>query len=484
MSDVQAVRLNMRSDDLDASRPAGSHRDGVKDQWEKCLTALKTALPSQTIQTWFLPIKPVSLIDETLILTLPSRFFQEWIESHYGELFKEAIAAAFGETVQVKFLIVSEQEEQQQIAAAAPSPEEDAGGEQTAMPAPEACDFDHRFHFDNFFGGMENQFALKATQHVARQPGTTEYNPLLIQGDIGTGKTHLLHAFGNHLHEHRTETRQILLSGEGFLHEYVNALQSNRTNQFIAQMTAANVFYLDDIHFLANKTKSQEGLLFVISELLKRKAQIVITSQLAPNQLIQFNPKLIAFLQKGLVVNLASCDYNTREQIIRHHLEKNGLRLEEKIIFYLAEHLQNNVHQLHSVMVRLVAQMSLLGKSMTLEEVRYIISRICPQDGAGTPGVSPHQEIRIDSIVTATSNFFNIPVDILQGVSRKQKLINARQIAIYLCRELTSESLSAIGYHFSNLNHASVLYSYNKVKQNMTQNPRLKSTVDKIKSLL
>lgn len=484
MSDVQAVRLNMRSDDVDASRPAGSHREGVEDQWEKCLTVLKAALPSQTIQTWFLPIKPVSQIDETLLLTLPSRFFQEWIESHYGELFKEATAAAFGEAVQVKFLIVSEQEEQQQLAATAPRTEEAHAADPAAAATPEACDFDHRFRFDNFFGGMENQFALKATQHVARQPGITEYNPLLIQGDTGTGKTHLLHAFGNHLHTHRPEIRQTLLSGEGFLHEYINALQNNRINQFIAQMTAVNVFYLDDIHFLANKNKSQEGLLFVISELLKRKAQLVISSQLAPNQLVQFNPKLIAFLQKGLVVNLASCDYSTREQIIRHHLKKNDLRLDEKIIFYLAENLQENVHQLHSVMVRLVAQMSLLGKSLTLDEVRYIISRICPQEGEGVPGVPPHREIRIDSIVNATSNFFNIPVDILQGVSRKQKLINARQIAIYLCRELTSESLSAIGYHFSNLNHASVLYSYNKVKQNIAQNPRLKSTVDKIKSLL
>lgn len=493
MNQVQAVRLNILSGN--ASRrtlsPLSSSGSSSKERWEQCLVNLQEELPAQTIQTWFSPIIPISFINDVLILKLPSRFFYEWIDSHYGHIFRKSIAKAFGQDTRTEFVIANDAPDHTpQENAPAPVVEEEAEETPVAPPALKIqsvrppCDFNHRFLFANFYGSGDNRFAIKAAEHVARHPGTADYNPLIVQGEVGSGKTHLIHAFGNYLQERSPDNQVVFFRCEQFLHEYVNALQGNRINKFIATIMPARVFLLDDIQFLANKNKSQEGLLFIISELIKRGAQIVISSNVAPNMLSQFNPKLIAFMQQGLVVDLPKSDYTIREKIIRHHLDKNNIRLDESIIHFLSEQFTHNIHHLHSVVVRIVAQISILGKSLTLNEVKYIISQMCPQENIGAATKFYRKETGIEEIVNATANYFNIPVDILQGVSRKQKVIQARQIAIYLCRELTNESLNAIGYHFSNLHHASVLYAYNKISQSKDTVLKTRATIEKIKAML
>lgn len=485
MSQVQAVRLNMIHENEEKSAASSSQDSSVKGLWKRCLSLIEEELPPQTIQTWFAPITPVSFNKETLILRLPSRFLLEWVEPNYGELLRTSIFRVFGENTIVEFLIASSSnetiepfwDEDEQKAAVSLT------GLDKRVLKPQS-DTDHHFTFGNFFCLSENEFSRKAALHVAQNLGKAKYNPLVIYGGIGSGKTHLLHALGNHIKDNHPNKRLVLMTSEQFVHEYVFALQNNQINKFMKSMMSVDVFLLDDIQTMFNKVKSQDSVLFVISELVKKRIQVVITSNVAPNQLDKFNPRLISFLQTGLIVDLPSPEYFTREKIIRDYFEKNDIHMSDKVILFLAEALDANAHHLKSVLTRIVAQVSLTGKNLSLHEIRNIISYICPQDGLDGGGLGAPKEINIDCIVNATSSFYGVPVDILTGVSRKKKVMKTRQIAIYLCRELTGDSLSSIGYHFSNLHHASVLYAYNKVGQELLRNAKLKSEIQKIKALL
>jgi chromosomal replication initiator protein len=486
MSQVQAVRLNMIPEDYNGSKLSASSQDtSLKEKWKKCLSLIKTELPPRTIQTWFNPITPISLTDNVLILRLPSRFLLEWVEPNYGDLLRKSITQIFGENTTVEFLIASSSKEE-------PEPYLDEEEKEAAVSLMEDSgkshefhsDLDHQFTFENYFCVQENDFPREAALHVAHNLGKAKFNPLVFYGGTGVGKTHLIHALGNYIKKQHRKKRLILMSGEQFVHEYVHALQSNHISKFTTSILSGDVLLLDDIQILSNKTRSQEVLLFLFLELAKKRIQVVVTTDAPPSQLIKFNSRLISFLQTGLIVDLPPVDYLTREKLVRHYFDENKVQVNDKIVHFLAENVHDNAHYLKSVLVRIFAQSSLTGKNLTLNEVRYLLSQICSQNGVENGSMSSRKEVTIDDIVNATSDFCGVPVDILVGVSRKKKVIKARQIAIYLSREYTSESLSSIGYHFSNLHHASVLYAYNKVGQELLRNARLKSEIQKIKALL
>ena len=471
-------------------QPEGSESqpESVNERWLKCLEFIEKSLPKQTVHTWFLPISPISFVDNILFLKLQSQFFQDWLDSHYRMVLDEAVRAIFGEESRVEY-IVSSDSPQKPGSQVVPSEDNQEIPVEvkvaTSSEKPLRSHLNSRFTLNNFFASQENRFVYKAVEYVAHNLATPQYNPLVIHGGIGTGKSHLLHALGNCASDNSDKARQIYMTGESFLHHYIGALQGNRINKFVNTLRNVDVFLLDNIQFLSGKVKSQEMLLFIFGELVKLDRQVVVTIDTPPNKLIRFNPRLVALLQSGLIADAHKSDRITRESIIRHHLQKNDINLEEKTIQYLSEKLNNNIHQLHAVIVRIVAQISLLGKQLSFDDVRYIVSQLCPCDACddGSPGYISRQ-VKVSDILLATSKYYDVPVDILQGISRKQRVITARQTAIYLCRELTDESLNAIGFHFSSLHHASVLYAHKKVKNSLANKPRLKSAVEKIKALL
>ncbi|RMF54895.1 MAG: chromosomal replication initiator protein DnaA, partial [Calditrichaeota bacterium] len=346
------------------------------------------------------------------------------------------------------------------------------------------CDLNHRFQFSNFFVGVENELAKKAAMAVVETPDLGNFNPLVIYGGMGTGKTHLLHAIGNRVKEKDGAKNIILFNSDLFLNQYVFALQNNQLNNFISRLLSADWLLIDDIHLLSGKLKTQEGFLYIASLLLQRGKQIVVTTNISPGVMENFNPRLIAFLQSGLIVDIPPSEQATREQIIRYHFQENNIQPREEVVHFLAENLVRNLHDLHAVLVRIIAQISLLGKEMTLNDVRYILSRMCPQAYIGEQITPTFKQISIEDVVQACSEYFKIPTDILTGVTRKKRIIKARQITIYLCRELTQESLNSIGYHFSDIHHASVLYAYKKVEEAISKDPMIKNAVQSIRAKL
>ena len=493
MSHEQSHAYSMVGKKADVSAAKSEAGETLRQQWQKCLEIIQEEVPPQSFQTWFMPILPVSLNNENLILRVPSRFFFEWLDSHYNELLNQAIATVFGEKVQTDFLITptrnSEEHKPVTNGVRDERPEEEIADSGTnsaraaAVVAQETPKFDTRYCFEHYFPGQENELALKATQAIADGTSRAEFLPLVLHGGIGTGKTYLLHAIGNAVHERDPRLRVKLMSSEQFLHEYVAAVQGKEMKKFLSRLLNCDYFLFEDLQFLSGKMKSQDELYFVLSQLAKRGASIVITINHSPARLEQFHPRLVNFCQKGLVVDLHSAQFSTRERMVRHLLTKENIHLEEKVIQFLVKNLPGNLHQLNAVMVRIVAQISLLGRGLGMKEAEFILAQFAEQ-GVNDPVANHLREISIGDICRATAQYFEIPVDILQGLSRKQRIVRARQVAIYLCREITVDSLNSIGYHFSNLHHASVLYAHKKIKNEIEKKPALKTHIDKISSLL
>ena len=465
----------------------------TEDHWQECLRLIAGASPKdraeQLIKTWFLPIKPLRFVDNTLFLSVESQFFGEWLDSHYRPVLVSAVRTVFGDDARLDF-VVKQPDPSEKKASKEPNATEPVVVPSPTKPQekvgkiPGGYRLNPQFVFENFFAAGLSYFAKKAAEHVAQNPGAQLYNPFYIHGARGTGKTHILHAIGNSLSDNYDNKKVVYMTAESFVHGYITAIQGQRINKFIAAMRSLDVLLLDNFHFLAGKMKSQEALLLILQDLLQRNKQVVLAGNVPPNLLPRFNSGLVAIAQNGLIADLHHTEVLEREGIIRHYLAKNGVTLEEAAVQFLAKSMGNDIHHLHTVLVRIIAQISILQKNLELNEIRFIVNQLCPQSEEVLQQSMPKRALRIADIIKAVSTYFDVPEDKMRGISRKQRISKARQIAIYLCRELTDESLNTIGYHFSNLHHASVLYAYNKVANDIKTNPRLRNHIDKIRAMI
>ncbi len=457
-------------------------------EWQLVLASLKENLPEQAIRTWIEPLKVVSFQNDTLLLRAPSRFIFEWVEANYGVALKQAIGKAFGLNTKIEFSIAP-------LSGAAPRPAENP--EQPLPEIPQAAikpidelvevdenqDLDSRFSLAHFscFGTAE--MAVRAAEFVAENPGKPEFNPMVFSGGEGTGKTHLLHGIGLRMAERFPTWSCRLLNGEIFLSDYVNSLRESRIEAFIKELANTRLLLLDDVDFLGGKQRSQETLVLIIKRVIRNGGQVVISSSQPPSAVPQLYSRLSALLQEGLIVELPEYNPATREDVVRRFLNRHQIDLDDPSIDYLANNGGQNMHQLHSILMRIAAQISILRTRLTLEEVTYIANRLVPR-GASLHNGQPLTRLAVPQIIEAVGEFYAVASASITGNGRKQKLVKARQTAIYLSRELTDDSLTSIGYHFSNLHHASVLYAIRKVEEKSRLEPRYKSELQKIRHRL
>ncbi len=441
--------------------------------WSQCLEDLSAQIPPQSFETWFKPIKALDYSPQELRLEVPSQFFINWVEQHYRPLLQRIVRARAGEDVQVVF-DVSEGATVEEVPHPQPLlPIESFIPKSDMVVDPIALN--PRFTFDTFVVGNSNQFAHAASKAVAEAPGKTAFNPLLVYGGVGLGKTHLLQAVASFALSHGTARKVIYISSEKFLSDFITSIQNNRTAEFSAHYRSVDLLLVDDIQFLSNKERTQEEFFHTFNTLHQRGKQIVLTCDRLPRELHGLEERLISRFLWGLVTDIQIPDLETRVAILQKKADNDGVVIPHDVILYIAQHIKSNIRELESCLIKLLAYSSLTGQEITAETAQEVLRDLID---------SARKWITIESLQETVASHFHISSDLLRARTRKKEIVVPRQIAMYLCKHLTDSSLKTIGLHFGGRDHTTVIHAHQTVEEKLQKNAQLKRDVDTILSRL
>ena len=434
-----------------------------EEVWDLALGLLIKRLPSHAINTWFVPIVPISINSEKIDLSVPSQFFLEWIESHYGDQLLSAVRVALkSERGTYRLLVTKEKkiiEGNQPVFKLKKKPKENK--------------VNKNYLFKNFIEGSNNEFAKNAAQAVARSRGEQRFNPLTVYGGVGLGKTHLLHAIGNKVLEKEPSSNVVLVTSEQFTLDFVNSLRKNKTIEFTKTYRSADVLLIDDIQFFRGKEQTQEQFFHTFNELYQSGRQIVMTSDRFPSEMKGLQDRLISRFQSGLSVDVQPPDFEIRVAILLEKSEQNGLNLKYDAIEFIARHVKNNIRDLEGAIIRILAKSSLMNREIDFSLIRDVV-----QERVGNSYLS---EVTIEDVVKKVSSLTRIKEKDITGKSRKMEIAEARQLSMYLCRNIIGTSLSNIGFYFGGRDHSTVIHAVKSIDKKQEKDSRLRNQVSSIK---
>ena len=434
-----------------------------EEVWRVTLDSLIKRLPSHAINTWFAPIVPMSIINEKIDLSVPSQFFSEWIESHYGDQLLSAVKLAFKSKQATYRLLVSKEKKTVEGIQAT----------YKTKKIPKKNNVNKNYLFKNFIEGSNNEFAKNAAQAVAKSPGEQRFNPLIIYGGVGLGKTHLLHAIGNKVYEKTPSSNIVLVTSEQFTLDFVNSLRKNKTIEFTKTYRKADVLLIDDIQFFRGKEQTQEQFFHTFNELYQSGRQIVMTSDRFPSEMKGLQDRLISRFQSGLSVDVQPPDFEIRVAILLEKSEQNGLNLQYDAIEFIARHVKNNIRDLEGAIIRILAKSSLMNKEIDFNLIRGVV-----QERVGNSNIS---ELTIEDVVKKVSSLTQVKEKDIIGKSRKMEIAEARQLSMYLCRGIIGTSLSNIGFYFGGRDHSTVIHAVKSIDKKQEKDSRLKNQINSIK---
>lgn len=454
------------------------------ESWNQSLAIIRGRVNSQSFKTWFEPIVPVSLRADTVELQVPSQFFSEWLEEHYFSLIKEALTQVTGREMGIRYLIKAEEPEE-------PAPPGDEGGQLQIFPVDQSRTaeifsqaqgqpviepaLNRRYTFDNYIKGESNQFACAAALAVANNPGGTSFNPLVIYGGVGLGKTHLVHAIGNQLLRADPSKRVLYTSSEKFTVDFVESIQRDTVSDFSNYYRSVDLLIVDDIQFFTGKEKTQDIFFHTFNTLHQLGKQIVLSSDKPPKELKGLNERLVSRFQWGLTADIQPPDLETRIAILLKKSSDDGINLSHEVMEFIATNITSNIRELEGCLISLLARASLENKKIDLDLARNVVRSIVGE-------VKTH--ITIDEIQRTVCEHLSIPPDLIRAKTRKQEIVNARQIAMYLSKELTNSSLKTIGLHFGGRDHSTVIHAYQTIEDAMKGDPKVRTLVHQLKSRL
>jgi chromosomal replication initiator protein len=331
------------------------------------------------------------------------------------------------------------------------------------------------YTFDNFIEGECNKFPRSAGLAIVKKPGGTAFNPLIIYGDVGLGKTHLAQAIGNAIVEHNEQKQVLYVTTEKFTNQVIQAIKSNALNDFMNFYQMIDTLIIDDIHFLSNRPKTQEIFFNIFNQLHQAGKQIILTSDRAPKDLTDVDNRLISRFKWGLIADIKTPDLETRKQILLQKAKKEGLELSPDIVDYICHHIKNNIRELEGVVISIVAQSTLNRRMVDLKLVKDIIKQFISQ---------VDKEISVENIKQLVAKHFELPVDKIQGKTRLREVVIARQLSMYLAKTYTNSSLKTIGDSFGGRDHSTVLYSLKAVQDMMDTDIVFKDTVTALEKKL
>jgi len=461
--------------------------------WDECLRIIRTRVNNQSFKTWFDPIIPLQFDNGIFVIQVPSQFFYEWLEEHHYSLISEVLTCILRKEIEIKYMVAPEESEMLPSIShdhiepdVSPKPQLTSELVNIAIDHSEKYPASHskhqfnpslnpRYTFEKYIKGDSNQFARAAALAVANNPGGTSFNPLVIYGGVGLGKTHLVHAIGNHSLKSSKAKRVLYVSSEKFTVDFVESIQNDSVATFSQFYRNVDLLIVDDIQFFAGKEKTQDTFFHTFNALHHLGKQIVLSSDKPPKELKGLNERLISRFQWGLTADIQPPDLETRIAILRKKSGDEGIDLPHDVVEFIASNVTSNIRELEGCLISLLARASIDGKRVDLdlakEVVRFVVGEV-------------RTHITIEEIQRAVCEHLAIPEDLLRAKTRKQEIVNARQIAMYLAKELTNSSLKTIGLHFGGRDHSTVIHAYQTVEDSMNVDPKQKALVQELKSKL
>lgn len=461
--------------------------------WNNCLEFIKDNIQPQAYRTWFEPIQAVKLTDNALSIQVPSKFFYEWLEEHYVKILKVSLTKELGETAKLVYIIKMENT----YGNKQPFTEKIPSSNRTAVKSQEVdiplnnknpelrnpfvipgirnvkieSQLNPNYSFENFLEGDSNRLARSAGLAVASKPGGTSFNPLLIFGGVGLGKTHLAHAIGVDIKDKYPEKTVLYISAEKFTQQYIDSVKKNNRNDFIHFYQIIDVLIIDDVQFLSGKTGTQDVFFHIFNHLHQNGKQVILTSDKAPVDMQDIEQRLLSRFKWGLSAELQTPDFETRVSILKNKLYRDGVDMPEDIIEYVAKNIKSNVRELEGAIISLIAQSSFNKKEITLDLARIIVEKFVK---------NTKREVSIDYIQKVVSDYFQMDIDTLQSKTRKRHIVQARQLAMFFAKKFTKASLASIGSQIGKRDHATVLHACKTVDNLSTTDKQFKKYVDDI----
>jgi len=499
--------------------------------WRACLEIIRDNISRQSFKTWFEPLKAVSLEQEgdltRLTVQLPSRFYYEWLEEHYFALLRKTITKVLGPQGRLYYNIVIEKKDEvssestgasmqlpaRQPAnepAPSPPPAQPIGTQPTpphptgaypaprrepARPAPhyhapqqmpianpfvipgiQKAQIDSQLNtsytFGRFIEGDCNRLARSASLAIAQQPGTTSFNPFLIYGGVGLGKTHLIQAIGNYVKENLKAESVLYVSSERFTNEFVQAIQHNRVSQFSLFYRQIDLLVIDDVQFFGGKEKTQEEFFHIFNALHQSGKQIVLSADRPPREIQGIEERLLSRFQWGLTADLQPPELETRIAILRRKADDDGIHFPEDVIEFIAHNIKSNIRELEGALIRLLAHATLHKREMDLALSKEVLRDMIKETRVN---------LTIEEIQRIVCEYFDIPEDLVRAKTRKREVVQARQVAMYFSKQMTQHSLKTIGLHFGGRDHSTVIHANQSVENQIETNHKFRDMIEEIR---
>ncbi len=432
----------------------------IKDIWNKTLDLIEQRISGPSFETWLKETEALSIIGDNLVIGVPTDFVKEWLENRYAQLICDVLYEVTGTRIQVTFIV----------------------GSLTTMAEPFSrvdevisAQLNPKYTFESFVIGNSNRFAHAAALAVAEAPAKA-YNPLFIYGGVGLGKTHLMHAIGHFVHRHYPGAKVVYLSTEKFTNDFINSIRDNRTVEFRNKYRNIDVLLIDDIQFLAGKESTQEEFFHTFNALHESNKQIIISSDRQPREIPTLEDRLRSRFEWGLITDIQPPDLETRAAILRKKAAIENISISDDDILLVANKITTNIRELEGALTRIKAYSSMTGQEIDEALIEKTLKDLLPS--------AENEPIRVEKIQKIVAEYFNLRIEDMKTKKRTNAVAHPRQIAMYLCRELTDLSLPKIGEEFGGRDHTTVMHAQDKVSTAIETNPNIAHQVEAIKKLL
>lgn len=437
--------------------------------WQETLGKLENELSRPSFETWLSSTSLLDIEGDTLIISVPNEFTKDWLESRYAPIIRSTVQSILGQSINLRF-VVSQPKEPENLLK-----EQPLASQKPKTENPFNKTLNPKYTFDTFVIGNSNRFAHAAALAVAESPASA-YNPLFIYGGVGLGKTHLMHAIGNAVIQRSPSTRVLYVSSEKFTNELIESIRDQNPIEFRNHYRNVDILLIDDIQFLAGKEGTQEEFFHTFNALHDANKQIIISSDRPPKEIPTLEDRLRSRFEWGLITDIQPPDLETRIAILRKKASLENLQVSNEVMVFIADKIQSNIRELEGALIRVMAFGSLTENPITVETAAEALKDIIQID---TP-----KEITIEMIQQTVANYYHLSVGDLKAKKRTRSVAFPRQIAMYLCRELTDNSLPKIGDEFGGRDHTTVMHACDKISEARRKDSLLDKKVNEIIQLI